>query len=76
MVVFPDPEGPTSVKNSPSRISRFTSRTAAKSPNRLVSPFSTRNGAVLSSIDPPGSGNQGTSVAIRPHDSRSRFAAE
>src|SRR5215470_10429988 len=36
VVVLPHPEGPSSVKNSPSRISRFTRSTAATAPKRLV----------------------------------------
>src|SRR5215813_9149328 len=38
-VVFPEPEGPRKTRNSPSRVSRFTSLTAPSSPslNTLVS---------------------------------------
>ena len=36
VVVFPQPEGPSIVKNSPSRIVNETSSTAQKSPNILV----------------------------------------
>jgi len=35
-VVFPQPEGPSKTKNSPSRIDKLTPSTAWKSPNRLV----------------------------------------
>ena len=35
-VVFPDPEGPSIEKNSPSRTSRSTPSTATTSPNRLT----------------------------------------
>src|SRR3954453_19321704 len=36
VVVLPQPLGPSSVKNSPSRISRFRRSTAATAPKRLV----------------------------------------
>ena len=35
-VVFPEPDGPSIEKNSPSRISRSRSSTAVTAPNRLV----------------------------------------
>ncbi len=37
-VVLPQPEGPSSEKNSPRRMSRETASTAATSPKRLVRP--------------------------------------
>src|SRR5512145_3056961 len=43
-VVLPLPDGPTMVKNSPSRMSRSTASTAATSPNRFVSPRNSRIG--------------------------------
>src|SRR3954447_12902179 len=41
VVVLPQPLGPSREKNSPSRIERFTSRTAAWSPNCLLTESST-----------------------------------
>src|SRR6478672_9472294 len=38
VVVLPQPDGPSSEKNSPARISRSIPSTARTSPNRLVSP--------------------------------------
>ena len=38
IVVFPDPDGPSSEKNSPSRTSRSTWSTAATSPKRFTRP--------------------------------------
>ena len=38
LVVLPQPLGPSSEKNSPSRISSETERTASTLPNRLVTP--------------------------------------
>ena len=37
-VVLPQPEGPSSEKNSPRRIASVTSSTATKSPKRLLTP--------------------------------------
>src|SRR6266567_7555645 len=39
-VVLPHPDGPSSTKNSPSRMDRSTPSTAWKSPNRLLRPRS------------------------------------
>src|SRR4051794_4598754 len=44
VVVFPEPDGPSMVKNSPWAISRSTSSTAATSPNCLRSPLSEMSG--------------------------------
>src|SRR6476620_9723725 len=44
VVVFPDPEAPSSVRNSPAAISRERSSTAKKSPKRLVRRSSSRIG--------------------------------
>src|SRR3954454_23250684 len=44
VVVLPEPEGPSMVKNSPWPISRSTSSTAATSPNCLRSPISATSG--------------------------------
>ena len=50
VVVFPDPDGPSMLKNSPSAISRSMPATAATSPKRLVTPSSrTAGGASLGS---------------------------
>ena len=38
VVVFPQPDGPSIVKNSPSRIVNDTSSTAQKAPNIFVTP--------------------------------------
>ena len=43
-VVLPEPDGPTTVKNSPSRTSRSTRSTAASSPNVRLTPTSCRIG--------------------------------
>ena len=49
VVVFPQPLGPSSEKNSPSRIPRSTSWTALGLPNRLLTP--SRAIATLRSAD-------------------------
>src|SRR5690606_28679258 len=52
-VVLPDPDGPSSARNSPGRASRLTLSSATKSPKRLVMPESvmlismSRVGAVI-----------------------------
>src|SRR3954467_2755515 len=46
VVVLPDPEGPSSVKNSPGAISRSTPSTAATPPQLLRSPRSRTSTAV------------------------------
>src|SRR5687768_17781966 len=48
VVVLPDPEGPSMVKNSPAGMSRSTESTATTSPNRLVRPLTLMSGAPAS----------------------------
>src|SRR6188508_298697 len=45
VVVFPDPDGPSIEKNSPSRTSRSTPSTATTSPNRFTTPSNRTAGA-------------------------------
>src|SRR5437868_15544893 len=47
VVVFPEPEAPSSVRNSPAAISRESSSTARKSPNRFEMRRSSRIGIRL-----------------------------
>ena len=44
VVVLPEPDAPSSVRNSPAAMSSDRSSTAAKSPNRLVRRCSSRIG--------------------------------
>src|SRR5580765_4895361 len=50
-VVFPPPLGPTIVRRSPSTMSRSTSCTACRPPNRRPIPLSWRIGAACSTVD-------------------------
>src|SRR4051812_45463879 len=51
-VVLPEPDGPSSVKNSPRRMSRFTPSTATTSPNSLRTPTSRMSGASVAAASP------------------------
>ncbi len=45
VVVLPHPDGPSSEKNSPSAMERWSSSTATTSPNRLMTPSSSTAGS-------------------------------
>jgi hypothetical protein len=47
-VVFPQPDGPSSVKNSPSRALKSTDSTAAAAPNALLTPLNSTAGIATS----------------------------
>src|SRR5262249_30194760 len=71
-VVFPDPDGPSSVKNSPERTVRSVSASATTSPYRFLSPATwTAADAAARSPEAAGCAGPGT-VIIRfvVHDSR------
>src|SRR4051794_1876352 len=53
-VVFPEPDGPSRVKNSPRRMSRSTPSTATTSPNSLRTPTSLMSGVWVVSGPPVG----------------------
>src|SRR5580658_855990 len=55
-VVFPQPEGPSSVRNSPGRIASETSSTAVNEPNFLVT---LRSSTISPSRDPEDDGEHG-----------------
>src|SRR5580658_2034798 len=64
VVVLPQPEGPSSEKNSPASMRNDTSSTARTPPKRLVSP--------TSSISPPAT----AVVSVRPLGEAARRAGE
>src|SRR5438105_14143434 len=60
-VVLPQPEGPSSAKNSPASIASDTRSTAAMAPNRLLAPMISRTGMSRSAARfqmAPGAGAQ------------------